>query len=68
VHVDWGTAPTIWLEMEFSHRGATIYFSLALESRLAGVEINYLTLKDASACSTANTVRVIEAIADARNA
>lgn len=65
LHLDWGTAPTIWLDMEFANWDIRVYFSLVLESCQAGVEINYVSFGDSNADDAANTQRLIDAIDDA---
>jgi hypothetical protein len=61
-----GTSPCISLDMEFHHMGVSAYFRLVLWSFQAGVEINYVTFKNSSPVPDENTLRLVDAIADAR--
>ncbi len=66
IDLEWGTSPCISLDMEFHHMGVSAYFRLVLWSFQAGVEINYVTFKDSSPEPDENTLRLVNAIADAR--
>jgi hypothetical protein len=66
VHLKWGDAPAIALDMEFKHQGVTVYFRLLLQALQAGVDIHYITFAEGSADPEENTSRLVEAIADAR--
>lgn len=66
VHLKWGEAPAIGLDMEFHHRGVAVYFRLVLQALQAGVDIHYISFCESSAAPEENTARLIEAIADAR--
>jgi hypothetical protein len=66
IDLEWGTSPCITLDMEFHHMGVSAYFRLVLWSFQAGVEINYVTFKDSSPVPDENTLRLVNAIADAR--
>ena len=66
VHIDWGSAPTVWLDMEFFNKGIKVHFSLVLESCRAAVEIDDMTFDGTGPAGTENTIRLIEAITDAR--
>jgi hypothetical protein len=66
VQLKWGEAPTVALDMEFSHRGVAVYFRLLLQALQAGVDITYIAFAQSSGDPEANTARLIEAIADAR--
>ena len=46
--------------------GVSAYFRLVLWSFQAGVEINYVTFKNSSPVPDENTLRLVNAIADAR--
>lgn len=63
VHLDWGAAPTVWLDMEFRNHGVIVHFCIVLESCRAAVEINYMPGETGSA-DTGQRLR--DAIADAR--
>jgi hypothetical protein len=52
--------------MEFQHLGVAVYFRLLLQALQAGVEINYIAFGGSSADPQENTLRLVEAIADAR--
>jgi len=66
VELNWGTTPSIMIDMEFHHRKVSVYFRLLLEALRAGVEINYINFGDASDDPTRNTTRLIDAVSDAR--
>lgn len=66
VELEWGSAPSISLDMEFHNEGVSAYFRLVLWSLEAGVEINYLTFKNSSPDPDENTERLVSAIANAR--
>jgi len=66
VRLKWGEAPTVALDMEFMHRGVSVYFRLLLEALQAGIEITYITFSDSTGDPESNTLRLVEAIADAR--
>jgi hypothetical protein len=66
VDLNWGSAPSISLDMEFEHTGVSVYFRLLLQSVNAGVEINYITFANGSRDPDENTQRLITALADAR--
>jgi hypothetical protein len=66
VHLKWGNAPAISLDMEFRHLGVTVYFRLLLQALQAGIDIHYITFAEGSADPEANTTRLVAAIADAR--
>ena len=52
--------------MEFHHKGVAVYFRLLLQALQAGVEIHYIDFAESSADPDENTLRLVEAIADAR--
>lgn len=64
VHLDWGAAPTVWLDMEFRNEGIVVHFCIVLESCRAAVEINYMPGDFGSADDAGLLLR--DAIADAR--
>lgn len=66
VDLEWGCTPCITLDMEFHHMGVSAYFRLLLWSLQAGVEINYVSFKNSSPEPDENTLRLVNAIADAR--
>jgi hypothetical protein len=65
--VSWNSAPRIVLDMEFHHRGVNVFFRLLLEDDEGGVEIDYISFGSAPAAEPGeNTIRLMEALADAR--
>lgn len=62
----WGDTPSIMLDMEFRHRGVSVFFRLVLQALHAGVEITYISFANPSANPEENTRRLIAAIDDAR--
>ncbi|HWB44675.1 MAG TPA: hypothetical protein VG900_04480 [Hyphomicrobiaceae bacterium] len=66
VELNWGSPPSISLDMEFQHIGVSVYFRLLLQSVNAGVEINYINFANGSSDPDENTLRLIAALADAR--
>ena len=66
VKLQWGSAPSVSLDMEFHHMQVNVYFRLLLEALHAGIEIDYITFEEGSADPDRNTERLVEAIANAR--
>ena len=66
IDVQWGSAPSVSLDMEFHHMRVNVYFRLQLEAVHAGVEIDYITFDGGAADPDQNTQRLIEALASAR--
>jgi hypothetical protein len=66
VDLDWGSAPTVSLDMEFHYMQVNIYFRLLLEALHAGIEIDYITFDSSSEDPDENTQRLVDAIAAAR--
>jgi hypothetical protein len=66
VDLEWGSTPTVSLDMEFHHMKVNVYFRLMLEALHAGVEIDYITFDDGSSDPDVNTQRLRDAIAAAR--
>jgi len=66
VHLTWGGAPSIVLDMEFRYMHVSVYFRLLLEALQAGIEIDYISFEKGSDDPQANTQRMIEAIDAAR--
>ena len=64
--VEWGQAPKIVFDLELRPRGATVYFSLWLSERLAGVEVNYVSFEDPDPCPDKNTEFLSRAIFSSR--
>jgi hypothetical protein len=64
--VGWDEVPKILLDLELRPRGATIYFTLSLTDRQAGVEVNYVSFDAPDPCPDKNTEFLKEAIASAR--
>jgi hypothetical protein len=66
IDLQWGSPPTVSLDMEFHHMQVNVYFRLLLQALHAGVEIDYITFDQGSADPDENTQRLIDAIASAR--
>ena len=66
VQLKWGEAPAIALDMEFRHLGVAVYFRLLLQALQAGVDIHYIAFAESSAHPEDNTMRLVEAISEAR--
>ncbi len=66
VNLQWGSPPSVSLDMEFHHMRVNVYFRLLLEALHAGVEIDYITFDEGSADPDENTQRLVDAIANAR--
>ena len=64
--VNWDEAPKILLDLELRPRGATIYFTLHLMDRRAGVEVNYVSFDAPDPCPEKNTAFLRKAISSAR--
>ena len=66
VNLGWSGEPSIVLDMEFRHPSVDVFFQLVLESRHAGVEIEYISFNREAVNPNENKQRLIEAIAQAR--
>jgi len=66
VDMRWTGNPTVKLDLEFQHRQVTAFFKLILEPRQAGVELSHVEFEAPSQIPMHNTMRLIEAVADAR--
>ncbi|WP_182084930.1 hypothetical protein [Aureimonas sp. ME7] len=66
VHLTWGSAPTIDLDMEFHAPDVTVHFRLVLSATQAGVQINYIAFAEPDADPASNTARLEAAISGAR--
>lgn len=66
VDLPWNCAPSIALDMEFHHLNVSAYFRLVLEAFHAGVDLSYVSFDGGSDDPDKNTLRLIEAIEDAR--
>jgi hypothetical protein len=66
IDLNWGSTPTVSLDMEFHYMQVNIYFRLLLEALHAGIEIDYITFDDSSGDPDENTRRLVDAIAAAR--
>lgn len=64
--VGWDEAPKILLDLELRPRGATVYFTLSLTDRQAGVEVNYVAFDAPDTCPDKNTAFLRKAISSAR--
>lgn len=66
VSLNWTGEPSVVLNMQFHHRRVEVFFRLLLESKQAGVEIEYISFNGNSPDPAADTRRLVDAIADAR--
>ena len=66
IHMGWGTAPTIDLDMEFRVPEVAVHFRLTLSATNAAVHINYIAFADPDADPSANTQRLADAIEHSR--
>jgi hypothetical protein len=66
VDMRWTGTPIVKLDLEFQHREVTAFFKLILEPRQAGVELSHVEFEAPSRIPSDNTMRLIEAVADAR--
>jgi hypothetical protein len=64
--VRWDSSPTILLDMEFRHAGASVFFRLVLSQSRAAVEIIDIFFDETGLDQEAKTQRLIEAVADAK--
>jgi hypothetical protein len=64
--VGWGEAPRILLDLELRPRGATVYLTLSLSDKQAGVEVNYVSFDNADASPEQNTAFLRQAISASR--
>jgi hypothetical protein len=64
--VRWDAAPTILLDMEFSHVGVSVFFRLVLSQSRAAVEIIDVFFDESGLDQEMKTQRLIDAVADAR--
>jgi hypothetical protein len=65
-HVDWGGAPRIVLDLELRPSGATVYFQLTLAENEASVVVNYVSFATPCEDPAANTIRLRDAVCQAR--
>ncbi|HWT30891.1 MAG TPA: hypothetical protein VN240_07680 [Propylenella sp.] len=65
VELKWSGAPAVMLDMEFRHRGVTVYFRLTLRATAFDIDLHYVSFEAKSECPEENTRRLEEAIADA---
>jgi len=66
VYLEWGALPRVCLDMEFHHKSVHVYFRLMLEAEEAGVEITYITFEGEAVAPGSNTIRLHEALGEAR--
>lgn len=66
VDLAWGKPPRVLLDMEFAHQDVSAYFRLILEDAEAAVEITYLSFAGKGGEPGRNTLRLADALADAR--
>lgn len=64
--LDWATVPTIVLGMEFRHHAVWVIFQLILRAEETNVRIEHLVVSEAGLTQAEETVRLSEALADAR--
>jgi hypothetical protein len=66
VDLNWGGPARVHLDMEFRHKGVTVFFSLTLGALSAGIDIHNISFDHSSDDPEENTARLIDAITDAR--
>lgn len=66
VHLEWGSQPRVFLDMEFHHESVHVFFRLILEAQEAGVEITYISFEGESSGPSQNTTRLHRALGEAR--
>jgi hypothetical protein len=66
VFLEWGVLPRVCLDMEFHNKSVHVYFRLMLEADEAGVEITYIKFDGESAAPGHNTVKLHDALGEAR--
>lgn len=66
VYLEWGVLPRVSLDMEFHHQSVHVYFRLMLEADEAAVEITYIAFEGETAGPSHNTIRLHEALGEAR--
>ncbi|MFA5957174.1 hypothetical protein [Hyphomicrobium sp.] len=66
VFLEWGVLPRVFLDMEFHHQSVHVYFRLMLEAEEAGVEITYIKFEGETNAPGHNTVRLHDALGEAR--
>jgi hypothetical protein len=64
--VRWDSSPTILLDMEFRHAAVSVFFRLVLSQSRAAVEVIDIFFDDADLGQDAQTLRLMEAVADAK--
>ncbi|HEV7416051.1 hypothetical protein [Tianweitania sediminis] len=64
--VNWGEVPRIKLDLELRPQGATVYFTLAMEDKKAGVEVNYVSFDKPTPDPQENTRQLAAMIEHAR--
>ncbi len=66
VHLTWGSAPTIDLDMELRLPEVSVHFRLSLSATRAAVHINYIAFGEPDTEPTVNTRRLAQSIEAAR--
>lgn len=66
VHVSWSGPSRVELDLELRPKGATVFFTLALEDLHAGVEVNYVSFDKPLPDPGANTAFLQRALNEAR--
>lgn len=66
VYLEWGSPPRVSFDMEFHHGLVHVYFRLTLDAEEAGVEITYISFEGESAGPSHNTMRLHDALGEAR--
>jgi hypothetical protein len=65
-HLAWTGEPKIVLDLELRPRGATVYFTLAMQAETAAVEVTYVAFEDPGGTPAQNTAFLESAIEGAR--
>lgn len=60
--LEWGSHPTVVLDLELRPDGVTVFARLTLEDRTAGIEINHISFEHASEDPNENTHFLAESI------
>lgn len=66
VHLEWTGEPKVMLDLELRPRGATVYFTLAMEAETASIDVSYVAFDEAAGTPADNTAFLADAIDQAR--
>ncbi|TVR08497.1 MAG: hypothetical protein EA385_09905 [Salinarimonadaceae bacterium] len=66
IDLKWGEAPVVVIDLEFSHRGVNVFFSLELRPLNAAIDIHAVTFNGPSRSPDENTQAMAQALDDAR--